>query len=632
MSENQKIVSTNVVSHDDNHSFHQNSRDPVYGISKQRTGGLTIACVQDNPPLGDLERIFAIIREKRTLFFGKADLVMFSECFGTGYPLQDLASRPGFVAQFRRKLEDFILSIQGDGGPAILLGGIREAAIKPYNAAYLVDTDGTMQVTLKHRLPNEQVYDEKRIFAEGPMPKPLTFRGWMLGVMICEDFWHGDVTRALVDEGAEVLLVLNGSHFKVGKQEKRLKMGKENALRHRVPVIYVNQVCGQDEIVFDGASFAISQTGYILAQALAFQPVCFALRLDRGEHGIDLELADDYRFSPTPNFHAYPDRLESLYSAMVLGLRDYVTKCGFPGVLLGMSGGLDSALTAAVAVDALGADKVLLVRMPSSLTGSASMEDAMKAAQLLGAPIVDVPIAGIVDATSAVLVPILEGLGTTLSTGATTENLQARARGAMILMSLSNATGRMLVTTGNKSEMSVGYATLYGDMCGGFSVLKDVWKTSVFALAKWRNTNRPEGGLGPEGEVIPVKIIRKPPTAELAEGQSDSASLGSYYVLDPLVMHLIEGAETPERAAAHATIEARRALADLDEDEKAAAMIGTEVDTDGKVIVSTEYAHRIARMVRMAQYKRRQSPPGVVVSDRDYGLDYRFPIAGYYSL
>lgn len=571
------------------------------------TKQLRVACVQANPTVGDHAGNLDIVRAARAEFRGRADLVVFTECFLDGYPLGDLVSRPGFLSESRKAREDFIREIEGDGGPAVLIGGVREGAVRPYNAAFLLDTDGSVQVTMKCRLPNESVYDEKRTFEAAPMPTPLRFREWRIGVAICEDFWHGDVIRGLVDAGAELLIVLNASHFHAGKQETRIRRARDYARLFQTPTLYLNQVGSQDETTFDGASFVTDRRGHVIVQAAAFAAASFLVAVERGEHGVDIHhrCAD---LTASPSVRPYPDDLSAIYQALVLGLRDYVRKCGqgrLPGVVLGMSGGLDSAFSAAVAVDALGADKVLLIRMPSRLTSKASMEDAEAAALLLGARIETIGIAPAVDAAGAMLAPIFEAFGRTRR-DVTEENLQARARG-LTLMALSNKLGHMVLTTGNKSEMSVGYATLYGDMCGGFSVLKDVYKTDVYKLAALRNAYLPPGALGPSGTVIPQPIIDKPPTAELAEGQTDEASLGSYRHLDAVLRHLIEGMQTAQTAAALASAE-----------------LGEEITVD--------YARKVALMVRAAQYKRRQAPPGVIVSRRDFGLDYRFPIAGRYLL
>jgi len=562
---------------------------------------LRIVCVQANPTVGALKENFAIVRRHRERHRGKADLLVFSECFGTGYPLQDLVLRPGFRRDFRAALDALAGEMRGDGGPAVLVGGPLDGSGLPYNAAFLVETDGSMRIVLKHTLPNDEVYDEKRTFAPGPMPAPVDFRGFRLGIAICEDFWHGAVAQALAAEGAEVLIVPNGSHFKVGKQAARLALGRRTVKATGLPILYVNQVGGQDSLVFDGGSHVMDRAGLVIAQA-AFQETSLDVTLERGEDGgVDVRRSDV--LGGTPN--GYPDEPEAMYRALVLGLRDYVDKNRFPGVVLGMSGGIDSALSAAVAVDALGADRVLLVRMPSPYTSVDSMEDAERAAALLGTRLLTVPIAPAMDAFDRMLAPVFADRPA-LAADTTFENVQARARG-MTLMALSNRLGLMVLSTGNKSEMSVGYATLYGDMCGGYSVLKDVYKTVVFRLARWRNAQRPDGLLGPQGLVMPDRILTKPPTAELREGQTDEQALGPYAHLDAVLGTMVEGLNGADRAA-----------------ELASAAVGQPIPA--------AYAERIGALTARAQYKRDQSPPGVVVTERTYGPGWRLPITNHYGL
>ncbi|MBK1837039.1 NAD+ synthase [Azospirillum sp. YIM B02556] len=562
---------------------------------------LRIVCVQANPTVGALQDNFDIVRRHREQYRGKADLLVFSECFGTGYPLQDLVLRPGFRRDFRSALDTLASEMRGDGGPAVLVGGPLDGAALPYNAAFLIETDGSMKVVLKHTLPNDEVYDEKRVFAPGPLPSPVDFRGFRLGIAICEDFWHGKIAQALAAEGAEVLIVPNGSHFRAGKQAVRLAIGRRTVKATGLPVLYVNQVGGQDSLVFDGGSYVMDRAGLVIAQA-GFREAAFDITLERGEDGV-VDLCRGDVFGVTPN--GYPDEPEAMYWALVLGLRDYVDKNGFPGVVLGMSGGIDSALSAAVAVDALGADRVLLVRMPSPYTSAESMEDAEQASALLGTRLLTVPIAPAMEAFDAMLAPVLEDRpGPADDT--TFENIQARARG-MTLMALSNRLGLMVLSTGNKSEMSVGYATLYGDMCGGYSVLKDVYKTVVFRLARWRNAHWPSGLLGPQGAVMPDRIIAKPPSAELREGQTDEQALGAYEHLDAVLGTMVEGLTGADRAA-----------------ELASIAVGQPI--------STAYAERIGRLTARAQYKRDQSPPGVVVTERTYGPGWRLPVTNHYGL
>ncbi|MBP2299865.1 NAD+ synthase [Azospirillum picis] len=562
---------------------------------------LRIICVQANPTVGALKDNFDIVRRHREQYRGKADLLVFSECFGSGYPLQDLVLRPGFRRDFRAALDALAGEMRGDGGPAVLVGGPLDGATLPYNAAFLIETDGSMRIVLKHNLPNDEVYDEKRVFAPGPLPSPVDFRGFRLGIAICEDFWHGKVAQSLAAEGADVLIVPNGSHFRTGKQAVRLAIGRRTVRATGLPVLYVNQVGGQDSLVFDGGSYVMDRAGLVIAQA-GFREAAFDITLERGEDGtVDLCRGDV--FGVTPN--AYPDEAEAMYRALVLGLRDYVDKNRFPGVVLGMSGGIDSALSAAVAVDALGAERVLLVRMPSPYTSAESMEDAERASALLGTRLLTVPIAPAMEAFDRMLAPVLAGRPVPAA-DTTFENVQARARG-MTLMALSNRLGLMVLSTGNKSEMSVGYATLYGDMCGGYSVLKDVYKTVVFRLSRWRNAQRPEGLLGPDGAVMPERIITKPPSAELREEQTDEQALGAYEHLDAVLRTMVEGLNGAGRAA-----------------ELAGAAVGEPIPA--------AYAERIGRLTARAQYKRDQSPPGVVVTERTYGPGWRLPVTNHYGL
>ncbi len=558
---------------------------------------LRITCVQANPTVGALRANLDIVRRYRRERRGETDLLIFSEFFAAGYPVQDLVLRPAFVRDFHGELDALAAEMKGDDGPAVLIGGPQPGASLPYNAMFLLETDGSMKVMLKHRLANDEVYDEKRTFAPGPLPQPVEFRGFKLGVLICEDFWHGDVARALVDEGAELLIIPNGSHFKLGKQAIRLNLARRTVRALGMPLAYVNQLGGQDELVFDGGSFAMDRHGNTMAQ-IAFHEAAFTFVLERGEHGMEINPGDVFGRAQT----GYPEDLEAIYQAMMLGLRDYVGKNRFPGVVLGMSGGIDSALSAAVAADALGADKVHLIRMPSPYTSAESMEDAAEAARALGARLDTVAIGPAMEVFRSMLAPLFAGLPEDV----TEENIQARLRG-MTLMAISNKLKALVLSTGNKSEMSVGYATLYGDMCGGYSVLKDAYKTTVFALAKWRNSKQPVGGLGPSGRVIPERIITKPPTAELRQDQTDEAALGAYEHLDAVLRHMVEGMNDAPQAAL---------LASRD--------VGRTIDA--------AYAERIVNLLWHAEYKRRQGPPGVVLSGRGYDKGWRLPITNDYGL
>ncbi len=431
----------------------------------------------------------------------RCDLVISGELGLSGYPPEDLVLKRAFQEQIRAAVETLALET-ADGGPAMLIGAPWLVDGGLYNAALLLDGGRIAAITLKHDLPNYGVFDEKRVFTGGPLPEPLVFRGASLGVMVCEDMWTAPVARHLAARGGEILVVLNGSPFEADKTAVRQTLARQRSVETGLPLIYVNLVGGQDELVFDGGSFVFDQERGVVLRAPAWEACTTATRWQRVS-------AAGWRC--TGGILA-PDAtgVEAVYRAATIGLADYVAKNRFPGVIIGLSGGIDSALTAAIAVDALGATRVHCVMMPSPYTSRESLEDAAQVAALLGVKLDEVSIEPAMAAMGTMLAPLFAGRPADI----TEENIQARLRG-LILMALSNKFGHMLLTTGNKSEMSVGYATLYGDMCGGFSVLKDIYKTTVFALSRWRNQQRPPGALGPAGRVIPERVIVKPPTAEL---------------------------------------------------------------------------------------------------------------------
>ncbi|HYC03755.1 MAG TPA: NAD+ synthase [Azospirillaceae bacterium] len=545
------------------------------------TDRLDIALAQINPTVGALRHNLELIRQARAQAAARgAHLVLTTELSLSGYPPEDLVLKPFFLDRVEEAVRELAADTV-DGGPGIIVGAPwRGEAGAVHNAALLLDGGQMQAVRLKHDLPNYGPFDEKRVFAPGPLPGPVNFRGVRLGLMVCEDMWSADVAETLLETGAEILLVPNGSPFETDKAERRLNLALERVVETGLPLIYVNQVGGQDELVFDGGSFALNPGGALVAQLPRFRSHVGLTRWTRdgeGWTGSSTEL--------TPP----ADGLAAIYQAMVLGLRDYVGKNGFPGVLLGMSGGIDSAISAAVAVDALGADKVHCVMMPSPYTSQDSLDDAAECAGMLGCRIDTISIAPAMEAYASMLAPHFQGRDPDI----TEENLQSRARG-MTLMALSNKFGAMVLTTGNKSEMAVGYATLYGDMCGGYSVLKDVYKMTVYALSNWRNQHLPEGALGPAGRVIPERIITKAPTAELRPGQTDQDSLPPYPVLDDILECLVE------REMGLAEIVAR----------------GHEEAT----------VRRVWRLLDRAEYKRRQAPPGVKITSRSFGRDRRYPI------
>ena len=542
---------------------------------------LSIAFAQVNPTVGDLAGNAALVRRARAEAAGLgADLVVFSELVLVGYPPEDLVLRPALVeaaAGVLRELE----RESAAGGPGLVVTLPWAASGAVHNAAALV-ADGRATLRFKHELPNYGVFDEKRVFAPGPLPEPVVFRDVRLGLPICEDIWSPACVGHLAQAGAEILLVPNGSPFDVDKFHQRLDLARKRTAESGLPLAYVNQVGGQDELVFDGGSFVMNADGTLAHVLPSWRDALVLTRWTRMAGTFQCAREGAAHWTEEP-------RLASIYNAMVLGLRDYVRKNGFPGVVLGLSGGIDSALTAAVAVDALGPGCVRGVRLPSRFTSQASTDDAQESARALGIRLDTVGIESSVTAAEATLALLFAGR----PRDAAEENLQARARG-LLLMALSNKFGELLVTTGNKSEMSVGYATLYGDMCGGYSVLKDIYKTEVYALARWRNGQRPDGGLGPAGRVIPESSLTKAPTAELRPNQTDQDSLPPYEVLDAILQGLVE----EERSV----------------DEIAARGFARETVT------------RVQRMLYAAEYKRRQAPPGVKITRRSFGRDRRYPI------
>lgn len=541
---------------------------------------------QINPTVGDVRGNVRRVRVARQQAAASgAAVVITPELVLAGYPPEDLIYRPAFLDLIASEIEALAAETR-DGGPALLVGAPWRMEGQTFNAALLLESGRIEAVIRKRHLPNYGVFDEARVFAPGPRPDVVAFRGHRLGVMICEDMWFPDVAEALSAGGAEALVVLNGSPFESDKAGQRLAHARARAESLALPLLYVNQVGGQDELVFDGASFVLSAQGDVRASLPAWVEAGASVALHR--HGDRLEVTDGPRTPPS-------DPLADIYQAMVLGLRDYVTKNGFPGVLLGLSGGIDSALSAAVAVDALGAERVWCVMMPSPYTSPESLEDAAEVARLLGCRLESVSIAPAMEAYEEMLGGLFSGTPADI----TEENIQSRARG-MILMALSNKFGPMVLSTGNKSEMSVGYATLYGDMCGGYSVLKDVYKTTVFALSEWRNTQAPEGGMGPSGPVMPQRVISKPPTAELRPNQKDEDSLPPYAVLDALLFGFIEQQKSVSQVAA----ETGHPLAEVE---------------------------RVWTLLHRAEYKRRQAPPGVKITSRSFGRDRRYPITNAFT-
>jgi NAD+ synthase len=540
---------------------------------------LSITLAQLNQRVGDIAGNAQTMLEVRK-GAGKTDLVVFPEMQLIGYPPEDLVQNPALIQRAQAEL-DKLAKVTGDGGPAMLVGSVfvRDGAL--HNGVALLDGGRVTATRFKHELPNYGTFDEMRLFAPGPLPEPVLFRGAMLGLPVCEDIWHPDVCSHLAEFGAGLFVCVNGSPYEIDKDELRIdEIARRRAVDNGIAMAYLNRVGGQDELVFDGASFVINGDGSLAVQMRDWEEQVVETRWTKTASGWRCDRGE---------LNPLADRPEDIYCAMVLSLRDYVNRNGFPGVLLGMSGGIDSALCAAIAVDALGPSKVWCVMLPSRYTSQASLDDAKACAEVLGCRYSIMPIQPAIEGFDAMLEEDFHDTEVNI----TEENIQSRIRG-VTLMALSNKFGPMLLTTGNKSEMSVGYATIYGDMAGGYNPLKDAYKMTVFGLAEWRNTAVSKIGLGPGGEVIPKNIIAKPPSAELRPDQKDEDSLPPYPVLDRILQGLVEHEKSVDQLVAE----------------------GLERDT---VI-------RIERLLHLSEYKRRQAPPGVKLTTRNFGRDRRYPI------
>jgi NAD+ synthase (glutamine-hydrolysing) len=532
---------------------------------------------QINPLVGDItgnvKKIIAAANQARDEL--NADLVVFPELTITGYPPEDLLLRPGLMKRVNQGLDSLKEQIKD---VAILIGHPEgEVGKELFNAASLI-VDGQVQVTYyKHRLPNYSVFDEKRYFVEGSEACVIEYKGIKFGITICEDIWFTEPACQAADAGAEVLLNLNASPFKQGKWQSREAEVKQRTLETGLPVVYVNLVGGQDELVFDGASFVLSAEGQSVVRAPAFKEGLFSLSLTRQNSG---------QISVEGEIATKEDDVAMVYKALVQGLHDYIEKNHFPSVVIGLSGGVDSALTLALAVDAVGAERVQTVMMPSQYTAQISLDDAAEMAERLNVKHRTLSIEPVFEQFLETLAGPFEGL----ASDTTEENIQARCRG-VLLMALSNKTGAMVLSTGNKSEMAVGYSTLYGDMAGGYAPLKDVYKTLVYQLCHYRNAL---------SAVIPERIITRPPSAELAPDQYDHDSLPAYEVLDPILERYIA------------------------EDWCFEEIVATGNDP--------EMVARVIKMVDRNEYKRRQAPPGVRITSRAFGRDRRYPITSGYTV
>lgn len=541
---------------------------------------LHLILAQLNPTVGAIDaNAKRVIDEWENARLKSADVIVFPELFLSGYPPEDLILKPSFLSACMAALSR-IAKATAQSGPGIILGTPFLQEGKAYNAVCFI-CEGEIKATrFKRELPDYGVFDESRVFEPGPAPGPVIIKGFRVGLPICEDIWEEEVPECLMETGAQILISINGSPFDSAKADIREQIVIRRVIETGLPLIYLNQVCGQDELVFDGGSFGLNSDKHIAFQAPQFEEALIPVTLVNDGDEVRIEKG---------NVAPPCDKMSAIWRACVLGLRDYVEKNRFKGVVLGLSGGIDSAICAAMSVDALGPERVRCVMLPYRYTSQESLEDAAACAKALGVHYEIIDIAPAVEGFMSSLSGLFEGT----QAGVTEENIQSRARGA-ILMAISNKFGEMVVTTGNKSEMSVGYATLYGDMNGGFNPIKDLYKTEVFELATWRNQNHSESFKGPNGEVIPTNILTKPPTAELRENQTDQDSLPPYEILDQILRGLVED---------------ERSVDDLMADGLDEATI-----------------RRIEHLLYIAEYKRRQAAPGVKVSRRNFGRDRRYPI------
>ncbi|MBI1236744.1 MAG: NAD+ synthase [Alphaproteobacteria bacterium] len=537
---------------------------------------LRIASAQLNPTVGDISANLDKARAARAEAAANgADLIVFPEVFILGYPPEDLVLKPAAVEACHAAIQAFAK----EPGIAALIGTPWREDGRLYNAVVLIDGGEIKATRYKHDLPNYAVFDEKRVFAPAPLPAPVEWRGMNLGLPICEDIWLENAPRALAEQGADVFISINGSPWRRTIEAERREAFRQWADLN-VPLVFVNQVGGQDELVFDGASFAWNADGKEFQRLPAFtEHLAYS----------DWTKADGVWTGTSGQKSKVLTGLEADWKAACLALADYVNKNGFPGVVLGMSGGIDSAISAAIAADALGPDRVWAVMMPSKYTSDESLEDAKACAEALGVRYDIIDVEPAIAATGGILTDIFAGQ----KPDTTEENIQSRMRG-VVLMALSNKFGPVVLSTGNKSEMAVGYATLYGDMNGGYNALKDIYKSEVYQLARWRNQQNASPGLAPAGTVIPERIITKAPSAELKPDQTDQDSLPDYDVLDEILTGLVENEHGPKEIAAQGH--------------------------DPALIA------RIENMLYRAEYKRRQAPPGAKIGRKNFGRDRRYPI------
>jgi NAD+ synthase len=538
-----------------------------------------LVVAQLNPKAGDLEgnakKVRLAFQEAKEM---NANLVAFPEMFLIGYQVGDLVRKPAFVTEVMKLVD--ILALEFESGPSVGLGAPYWDGEKLFNAYYILANGKIETIIKKHFLPNDNEFDEKRYFSEGPISGPYNVDGVRIGSPICEDAWHQDVCEAQVESGAEIFVVPNGSPYWRDKREERLQAMIARVIETDIPLVYLNMVGGQDDQGFDGMSFALNPKGELAMQMPAYDEVIQKL---------DFKKIDGKWFAEKCILEKIPQQLELDYRTMVETLKDYVSKTGFKKVLLGLSGGIDSALVAVIAVDALGSENVRCVMLPSEYTSKSSLEDASKIAKNLKCTLNNVPISEPQSGVKNVLSDLFKGL----DPDTTEENIQSRLRG-LLLMAMSNKFGEMLLTTGNKSEVAVGYATIYGDMSGGYNPLKDLYKTRVFEISKWRNLNHRSWMRGPNTELINSSVLSKAPSAELRDNQKDEDSLPDYDILDSILKGFID-------------------------DDKSVAEI-VNMGFDRQIVKEIEH------LIYISEYKRYQSAPGTKLSRRAFWLDRRYPI------
>ena len=540
---------------------------------------LKIALAQLNPIVGDVKGNIIKLIDIRNDLKNEVDIIVVPELYVTGYPIDDLVLRNDFLELVENEINS-LAKMTNDGKAAIILGAPRKEKNSIRNSVFVLDDGKIISFRDKHNLPNSGVFDEQRIFSPGALSGPVKIRNVLIGLPICEDIWTENVIECLCETGAEIILSINASPYSLKKHDQRMSVAVSRVIESKIPLIYLNRVGGQDELVFDGASFCLSHEGKLSVQLKDFQ-----------EEILEIDLTKlNNNWICKGKINSISTNLEALYKSLVVSVRDYVKNNGFPGVVLGMSGGIDSALVAAIATDALGSKQVKAVMMPSPYTSQESLEDAKLASSNLGVDYSYLDIKNGMDVIDNIL---LDFEGDKVEPGITEENIQSRLRG-LLLMAISNKYGSMVLATGNKSEYAVGYATLYGDMCGGFAVIKDVWKTDVFRLCEWRNSNKPSEFLGPNGTVIPKRIISKPPSAELREDQKDTDSLPEYDVLDTILRKLVEDDLSLEQIA--------------------------------KEGFDVKDVKKISMLLSKSEYKRFQSAPGPKVTEKAFGRDRRYPL------